>query len=128
MIRVLVFEEPAECGDHCASAGRPVPGGQVRDEAVQPARGVSQPDGQVGGLDKGPFRAALPAGRHAEQPRRNRNPPSRRRLNINALVKSCSGGHPSRRRRSVLGLDPSPVMALRPGSAAAALPPGADEI
>ena len=61
VVGVLVVEQAAKFGDHRAGAGRPVSGGQVGDEAVQPARRVGEPGGQVRGLHVGPFGAALPA-------------------------------------------------------------------
>ena len=68
MIRVLVLEQPAKLGDHRAGAGWAVPGGQLRDEPVQPARRRGEPGGQASGLDEGPLRAALPARRAQPQP------------------------------------------------------------
>ena len=67
MIGVLAVQQPAKFGDHRAGAGGPVPGGQVRDEAVQPAGRTGEPGGQVSGLDEGPFGAALPARRAQPQ-------------------------------------------------------------
>lgn len=64
---MLVTEQSAKLGDHRAGPGWPVPGGQVSDEAVQPAWRVGEPGGQVSGLDERPFGTALPARRAQPQ-------------------------------------------------------------
>ena len=68
VIRVLAAEQPAQFGDHRAGAGRRVPGGQVHDEAIEPAGRVGEPGGQVSGLDERPLGTALPARRAQPQP------------------------------------------------------------
>jgi hypothetical protein len=61
VVRVLVFQQPPQHGDHGAGAGGAVPGREMGDEIAQPVRRVRQPGGEVRALDERAVRVTLPA-------------------------------------------------------------------